>query len=163
MFFQLYVIRNRTLVTQWVMEAESYGFKALIVTVDAPRLGKRERAVKNRFKLPPDLELSNLKSLHLDQTNGGGGRHDDSSDLMRLFASEIDASLTWEETIPFLKSITKLPIIIKGILSPLDARLAVKHSLAGVVVSNHGGRQLDSVPSAIEMLPEIVKEVKGKW
>ena len=137
------------------------GFKALLVTVDAPRLGKREKDARNHFSLPPDLELSNLRGLNQTTSEGMGGRHDDGSSLMRLFASEIDASLTWD-FVPWLKTITRLPIVLKGILSPLDARLALKHSVAGIVVSNHGGRQLDGVPSAIEMLPEIIKEVRSR-
>jgi isopentenyl diphosphate isomerase/L-lactate dehydrogenase-like FMN-dependent dehydrogenase len=160
--FQLYVIKDRGLVKQWVESAERGGFKALLVTVDAPILGKREKDVRNRFSLPPDLELSNLRGLNRSTGLGGmeGSRHDDGSTLMRLFATEIDSSLTWS-FIPWLKKITRLPIVLKGILSPLDAKLAMKHQISGIVISNHGGRQLDGVPSAIEMLPEIVKAVEA--
>ncbi|GIL43172.1 hypothetical protein Vafri_986 [Volvox africanus] len=158
--FQLYVIRNRNVVRRWVTEAEERGFKALMVTVDAQRLGNREADARNKFTLPPGLALRNLEYLSAGSTAQARDSADGSG-LMRLFAAEVDDSLTWE-FIPWLRSITKLPIIVKGLLSPADAELAVQYGVDGIVVSNHGGRQLDFAPSGLEMLPAIVAAVQGR-
>lgn len=79
----------------------------------------------------------------------------------KLFASEVDDSLTWE-FIPWLRTVTRLPIIVKGILAPEDAALAVQYGVDAIVVSNHGGRQLDYTPSALEVLPGVVAAVRGR-
>ncbi|EFJ52009.1 hypothetical protein VOLCADRAFT_56216 [Volvox carteri f. nagariensis] len=158
--FQLYVIRNRDVVRRWVTEAEVRGFKALMVTVDAQRLGNREADERNKFTLPAGLALRNLEYLSTGSTAQARDSADGSG-LMRLFAAEIDDSLTWD-FIPWLRSITKLPIIAKGLLSPDDAELAVQYGVDGIVVSNHGGRQLDFAPSGLEMLPAVVAAVRGR-
>ncbi|GIL72800.1 hypothetical protein Vretimale_4489 [Volvox reticuliferus] len=158
--FQLYVIRNRNVVRRWVTEAEERGFKALMVTVDAQRLGNREADARNKFTLPPGLALRNLEYLSAGSTAQARDSADGSG-LMRLFTAEVDDSLTWE-FIPWLRSITRLPIIVKGLLSPADAELAVQYGVDGIVVSNHGGRQLDFAPSGLEMLPAVVAAVQGR-
>ncbi|GLC35734.1 hypothetical protein PLESTB_000488900 [Pleodorina starrii] len=158
--FQLYVIRNRDVVRRWVTEAEARGFKALMVTVDAQRLGNREADARNKFTLPSGLALRNLEYLSTGSTTQARDAADGSA-LMRLFTAEVDDSLTWE-FIPWLRSITKLPIIVKGLLAPDDAELAVRYGVDGIVVSNHGGRQLDYAPSGLEMLPAVVAAVRGR-
>eukprot|EP00775_Hariotina_reticulata_P007936 gene7936-8132_t len=165
----LYVIRDRELVTKWVMQAEAAGYKALVITVDAQRLGRREADERNRFRLPDDLQLVNLLPLadkrqaagsasstvaQARQTNNGSG-------LFELFAKEVDDSLTWD-FIPWLRTVTKLPIYIKGVLAPADARLALQYGADGIIVSNHGGRQLDYSPAALDVLPAIVAAVNGR-
>ncbi|KAG2450066.1 hypothetical protein HYH02_000170 [Chlamydomonas schloesseri] len=157
--FQLYVIRNRDVVRRWVTEAEARGFKALMVTVDAQRLGNREADARNKFTLPPGLALRNLEYLSSASTVQARDSKDGSG-LMKLFTSEVDDSLTWE-FIPWLRGVTRLPIIVKGLLSPADAELAVKYGVDGIVVSNHGGRQLDYAPSGLQMLPAVVAAVRG--
>jgi isopentenyl diphosphate isomerase/L-lactate dehydrogenase-like FMN-dependent dehydrogenase len=190
LLFQLYVLRDRDLVESMVRRAERSGYDALVVTVDAPRLGRREGDEKNRFALPEGLELGNLRELaarKLKQAGqdegeavmrfegaGGGGADPtttttadaptapvaNQSGLFQLFASEVDDSLDWS-FLPWLKSITSLPVWVKGLLHPADAVLAAKHGAAGVVVSNHGGRQLDASPSAADALPAIAQALGG--
>jgi 4-hydroxymandelate oxidase len=115
--------------------------------------GKREADERHNFTLPPNLRLANLDAITQaavvaeDGTNGSKfGRH---------FSSLIDASLAWG-FIPWLKSITNLPVLVKGILAPAGARRAIEYGADGIIVSNHGGRQLDCVPSAVDVLPHVV-------
>ncbi|PQQ20448.1 peroxisomal (S)-2-hydroxy-acid oxidase GLO1 isoform X1 [Prunus yedoensis var. nudiflora] len=140
-FFQLYVYKDRSVVTQLVRRAERAGFKAIALTVDTPRLGRREADIKNRFVLPPNLTLKNFEDLDLgkmDKTNDSG--------LASYVAGQIDQSLSWKD-VKWLQTITKLPILVKGVITAEDARLAVQYGAAGIVVSNHGARQLDYVPA----------------
>lgn len=169
MLFQLYVIRDRQIVEGWVRQAEAAGYKALVITVDAPRLGRREADERNRFRLPDHLHMANLQVLAEKRAASQPGstqlldarESSHSSGLFELFAKEVDDTLTWE-AIPWLRSITKLPIYIKGVLSPADALLALEHGVDGIVVSNHGGRQLDYSPAALDMLPGVVAAVGGR-
>ncbi len=155
-WFQLYVYRDRELTRALAQRAEAAGYKALCVTVDAPALGRRERDMRNRFALPDNLVIANvLDALGKEMTEGQA-----QSSLAVYFRRLLDQSLTWE-TITWLRSVTSLPIVIKGIHHPDDARLAVEHGADAIVVSNHGARQLDSVPAAIDMLPAIVNAVHG--
>ena len=153
-WFQLYVYKDRSATEALVRRAEASGCKALVVTVDAPRLGRRERDVRNRFHLPHGLHAANLLAEGYDEVE----QQMNESGLAAYFESLIDPSLSWKD-IAWLKSITKLPVLIKGIVRPDDARRAVDHGAAGIVVSNHGGRQLDTSPSTIEVLPSIVDAV----
>ncbi|XP_070536882.1 2-Hydroxyacid oxidase 1-like [Ptychodera flava] len=156
-WFQLYVWGARKVSEDLVRRADAAGFKALVLTVDAPYKGKRRLgSVGHRgFQFPPHLKLPHLpKEFTETQTRK---EKSPSDGLLGYY----DASLTWE-SIKWLKSITSLPIILKGILTPEDALLAVQHKVAGIVVSNHGGRQLDYVPATIEALPKIVEAVKGQ-
>ncbi|KAL9224829.1 hypothetical protein vseg_000827 [Gypsophila vaccaria] len=155
-FFQLYVFKDRNLVKQLVRRAEEAGFKAIVLTVDTPRLGRREADIKNRFVLPPNLTLKNFEGLdvsRIDQTDDSG--------LASYVASQLDRSLNWKD-VQWLQSITKLPILLKGVLTAEDARLAVQAGAAGIIVSNHGARQLDYVPATIMALKEIVEAVEGR-
>lgn len=131
-WFQLYVESDRESSERLVRQCEKIGYKALVVTVDRPRLGRRLADLRNNFILPPHLKRGNLE---------GGGAD-------AYFGGSIDASLKWED-LKWLKSITKLPIVLKGIMTAEDAVLAVKHGVAGIIVSNHGGRQLDSCPATV--------------
>ncbi|TQD74049.1 hypothetical protein C1H46_040431 [Malus baccata] len=155
-FFQLYVYKDRHVVAQLVRRAERAGFKAIALTVDTPKLGRREADIKNRFTLPPFLTLKNFEGLDL-------GKMDKAADsgLASYVAGQIDRSLSWKD-VQWLQTITSLPILVKGVLTAEDARIAVQAGAAGIIVSNHGARQLDYVPSTIMALEEVVKAAQGR-
>ena len=155
-WFQLYVFRDRALTASLVQRAEAAGCKAIVLTLDVPVPGKRERDVRNRFTLPEHLFLKNLwpaglAKLPKDVADSG---------MAAYTAANFDPALTWKD-VKWLAQITKLPVVVKGILRADDALSAVNHGAAGIVVSNHGGRQLDTTPAAISVLPEIVDAVAG--
>ncbi|CAJ1935714.1 unnamed protein product [Sphenostylis stenocarpa] len=155
-FFQLYVFKDRNVVAQLVRRAERAGFKAIALTVDTPILGRREADIKNRFTLPSHLILKNFEGLDL-------GKLDKTSDsgLASYVAGQIDRSLNWKD-IKWLQTITSLPILVKGVLTAEDTRIALKAGASGIVVSNHGARQLDYVPATITALEEVVKAAEGR-
>jgi (S)-2-hydroxy-acid oxidase len=155
-FFQLYVLKDRNVVAQLVRRAEGAGFKAIALTVDTPRLGRREADIKNRFTLPPHLTLKNFEGLDLGKID----KIDDSR-LASYVSEQIDRSLNWKD-VKWLQTITHLPILVKGVLTAEDARLAVQAGVAGIIVSNHGARQLDYVPATIMALEEVVKAAQGR-
>jgi 4-hydroxymandelate oxidase len=156
-WFQLYVYRDRAITRDLVQRVEAAGCRALMVTVDAPVLGRRERDLRNRFTLPPELVAANLTAAGLGRlpTDQAG------SGLATYFASLLDPALTWE-VLDWLHSITRLPILVKGIVRPDDAVRAVERGVAAVVVSNHGGRQLDTAPATIDVLGPIAEAVAGR-
>jgi len=151
LWFQLYVHRDRSLTRALVERAEAAGYSALCLTVDAPVLGQRERDRRNEFSLPQGMELANLANLEIPQTEGESG-------LLTYFARQLDPSLTWQD-VEWLQSLTKLPVVVKGILRGDDARRAVECGAKGIVVSNHGGRQLDGAIATIDALAEVVAAV----
>jgi 4-hydroxymandelate oxidase len=154
-WFQLYVFKDRAVSESLVKRAEGAGCKAIVFTVDAPLLGRRERDVRNQFKIPDDIPVRSLlrggPQTFPDGTAGSG---------LAYIASLVDPALTWKD-IEWLAGITKLPVLVKGILRSDDALLAVKHGASGVIVSNHGARQLDTTPATISVLPEIADAVGG--
>jgi (S)-2-hydroxy-acid oxidase len=154
--FQLYVVKDRNVVTQLVRRAESAGFKAIALTVDTPRLGRREADIKNRFTMPSHLVLKNFEGLELGKLD-----KTDDSGLASYVAGQIDRSLNWKD-VKWLQTITSLPILVKGVLTAEDTKLAIQAGAAGIIVSNHGARQLDYVPATIVALEEIVKAAEGK-
>ncbi|EIE24931.1 glycolate oxidase [Coccomyxa subellipsoidea C-169] len=181
MFFQLYVFKNRAFVRQLVQHAERSGYNGLMVTVDAPFLGKREADERNNFKLPDGLRLANLEGLGanlgketasnpsfnpVDANSVAGAAtrdaavHDagEGSGVSKHFSDNIDASLTWA-FVAWLRSVTSLPIFVKGILSAADAERGVDAGVDGIVVSNHGGRQLDTAPASLDALPAVAAAV----
>ena len=151
LWFQLYVHPDRGFTKELIRRAESAGYRALCVTVDTPMLGIRNREVRAGFHLPPGMERANLKTL------GTAAK-------MGHFETEggyiLDPAVTWE-TIAWIRSLTSLPVLLKGILSPLDARMAHDHGASGIIVSNHGARNLDTVPATIEALPRVTEAVAG--
>ncbi|CAN6819325.1 unnamed protein product [Brassica oleracea] len=154
--FRLIVYKNRNVVEQLVRRAERAGCKAIALTVDTPRLGRRESDIKNRFTLPPNLTLKNFEGLDL-------GKMDEANDsgLASYVAGQIDRTLSWKD-VQWLQTITKMPILVKGVLTGEDARIAVQAGAAGIIVSNHGARQLDYVPVTISALEEVVKATQGR-
>jgi 4-hydroxymandelate oxidase len=152
LWFQLYLQPDLEFTEAIVRRAEAAGVRAFVVTVDSPVLGRRERDDRNDFHdLPSGLVVENLRNIG-ENRSGGNASH--VRDIV------MSAGLNWEH-IAWLRSKTKLPVLIKGVLHPEDARLAVHHGVAGIVVSNHGGRQLDTVPATIDVLPEIAAAVGG--
>ncbi len=139
LWFQLY-IADRKGTEELVYRAATAGYRALVLTVDSPRWGHKERSIRSGFRLPPHLRKANFQ-------------HDS--------AAEAAFPLTWE-SLAWLRSLTSLPIILKGILTAEDAVLAIGHGIDGIIVSNHGGRQLDTVPASIEVLSEIVEAVQNR-
>ncbi|KAI6221455.1 Peroxisomal (S)-2-hydroxy-acid oxidase GLO3 [Aphelenchoides fujianensis] len=158
LFFQLYVYKDRPLTERLVRRAEAASFSALVLTVDAPLFGRRRADERNGFELPPHLELANFpKMRHSEVTSSGAGQ----SGMAAYTRSLFDQTLNWRD-LKWLVEFTKLPVIVKGIMRADDALQAVEHGAAGVVVSNHGGRQLDAAPATIEVLPEVVRAVGGR-
>jgi len=149
-WFQLYVYRDRGATEALVRRAEAAGCRALVLTVDAPLLGRRERDVRNRFRLPPGLSVANM----LPEGYGDLPPVDADSGLAAYVAALLDPSLSWKD-VAWLRSITELPVVVKGIVRPDDALRAAEVGAAGIVVSNHGGRQLDTAPATLDVLPEI--------
>jgi 4-hydroxymandelate oxidase len=125
--------------------------------VDAPVLGRRERDLRNRFHLPDGIRLANVPSSGSIPMGTGHGE----TGLANNFASGIDPSLTWQD-IDWLRSITRLPVLIKGIVRADDAVRAIEHGAAAIIVSNHGGRQLDTAIPSIRALPNVVDAVAGR-
>ncbi|XP_060658213.1 uncharacterized protein LOC132792763 [Drosophila nasuta] len=153
-WFQLYIYKDRHVTEQLVRRAERANFKALVVTIDTPINGDRRADAKNKFCLPSHLSLANFEGeMAQGVISCGGG-----SGLNEYVASHYDPSITWKD-IKWLQQLTHLPVILKGILTAEDAELARECGCSGIIVSNHGGRQLDTAPATIEALPEIVAAV----
>ena len=156
-WFQLYVYRDRAATEALVRRVEAAGCRALVLTVDVPVLGRRERDVRNRFTLPPDLAIENLHAAgYARMAPATGG-----SALAAYVAELWNPALTWD-AVGWLRSITTLPVVLKGIVRADDAVRAVDHGAAGILVSNHGGRQLDAAPATLDVLPRIVDAVAGR-
>lgn len=155
LWMQVYVNQDRTFTRELVRRAEAAGYAALCLTVDSPVFGTRNREQRAGFRLPAGARAENMtalgsalqKTLHA-ATDG-------------VYSPIVDPSLQWKD-VDWLCSFAKLPVVLKGILAPEDARLAVEHGAAGIVVSNHGGRNLDTVPATIEALPGVVEAVQGR-
>lgn len=155
-WFQLICFRDREITRDLVRRAEAANCSALCLTVDQPLQGRRERDLRGPFHLPPGVTMKNLEPYAADTLSAA-----DSSPLAKYVDDMFDASLTWE-VVDWLRSVTRLPVLVKGILTAGDARIAVEHGVAGVIVSNHGGRQLDGVVSTCEALPAITEAISGR-
>jgi len=154
-WFQLYVHPERDITRRLVERAEAAGFTALCLTVDAPYLGRRERDLYNRRQFPPGIVPANFEGL-VDLAEAPPG-----DSALAATASLLSPSITWED-VDWLRSITSLAVLVKGVLAAEDAKIAVERGVAGIIVSNHGGRQLDGVPAPIEVLPDVVEAVGGR-
>lgn len=151
-WFQLYVYKDRGATEGLIRRAEEAGCSALVLTVDAPLLGKRERDVRNRFHLPEGLKVENM----LPRGYGDVEEESGTSGLAAYVGTLLDQALSWKD-LEWLRSVTRLPILVKGIVRADDALRAAEHGAAGIVVSNHGGRQLDTSVATVEALPAIVE------
>ena len=154
LWYQLYVYKDRSLARNLIQRAERAGYRALCLTVDTPCLGTRERDVRNRFTLPPGILMRNFEAAGFDVASLGDSFHS-------YARRQLDCSLTWD-SVAWLRSETKLPILLKGIIAAEDATLAVQHGVDGVIVSNHGGRQLDGTEATLRALPRVVDAVQGR-
>lgn len=149
-WFQLYVNKDRAITEKLVRLAESNGIKGLFITVDAPQLGRREKDMRQKFSAQDPEQLVESKA-EISRSQGAA----------RAISTFIDPSLNWKD-VEWFRSITKMPILLKGIQTAEDAVLAARHGCQGIVLSNHGGRQLDFAPSAIEILPEVMDALKAE-
>lgn len=147
-FFQLYIFNDRNSTKEVLRRIEHAGYDAIMLTVDTPYVGKRIAEIRNRPHMPRFLRAISFGSQLANDTAAV-------ADLT------IDSSLVWGDIIPWLQRNTKMQIWLKGILTSEDATLAVKHSVDGIIVSNHGGRQLDGCVPTLDALPEVVAAVKG--
>ncbi|HHX89968.1 MAG TPA: alpha-hydroxy-acid oxidizing protein [Paracoccus sp.] len=172
-WFQLYVMRDKEVTASMVERARAAGCSVLCVTVDVTLQGPRERDIRNGFTIPPRVTARNFFDMmrrlpwmrevlwgrKINFGNfapfAGGGNIMASA---KFVASQFEDAITWDD-IAWFRSMWKGPLVLKGVLSPEDARLAAEHGVDGLVVSNHGGRQLDSAPPALAALPEIVEAV----
>ena len=145
-WFQLYVLRDEGINRDLIAQARDHGYGALVLTIDAPVRGNRERDWRSGFAIPSDLRIASL---------GRGGLTP-----MQVF-DQISPSLTWRD-LERLAAEAGLPLLVKGVLTAEDARLACEHGAGGIIVSNHGGRQLDGVAATIDVLPEVVEAVDGR-
>lgn len=156
-WFQLYVYKDREATRALIHRAEASGYEALVLTVDAPLLGRRERDVRNRFRLPPGVTAKNLVNAGMENLPSDMAE----SGLAVYFATLLDASLSWRD-LDWLAAQTRLPVVVKGIVRDDDALRALDSGAAGIVVSNHGGRQLDTSLPTIEALPDVAEAVAGR-
>ena len=154
LWFQLYVQPNRDFTAALVRRAEAARCEALVVTVDSPVLGPRYRELRAKFNLPPGMERANLKGLA-----GATGAHRPTE--KDIYSAILDPRLTWKD-IGWLRSITRMPVLLKGVLNPDDAARALDAGVQGLLVSNHGARNLDTAPATIDALPEVVARVGGR-
>ncbi|TDD25253.1 alpha-hydroxy-acid oxidizing protein [Kribbella turkmenica] len=153
-WFQLYWLRDRDLLTSLVRRAEDAGCAALMVTVDVPVMGRRLRDVRNSFALPADVVAANLVDMATEAHAAVPGL----SAVAAHTASVFEPAVSWRD-LEWLRGETALPLVVKGILDPRDAHRAVEAGAAGVVVSNHGGRQLDGALASIDALGPVVDAV----
>ncbi len=148
-WLQLYVLRDRQQTLDHLAEARDRGYSALVLTVDMPLVGRRERDLRLGFQIPAELPLPYLRT-------GGTAR---TETVMQHF--QATSALTWDD-LDWIRAESGLPIVLKGILTHEDARLAAERGVAAVYVSNHGGRQLDGVAAGLDALPEVVDAVAGR-
>ena len=147
---QLYVFQDRGVTREHLAGAEAAGCSAVVLTVDTPRLASRERDVRVGFEVPADLPLPYARSAV-------GAAPSNPAEQFSL----LDASVSWRD-LEWIAAEGRLPVVLKGIVTAEDGRLALEHGAAAIVVSNHGGRQLDGVPATLDALPEVVDAVDGR-
>lgn len=171
-WFQIYIMKDKDLTKAMIARAEAAGCDALVITVDLPVGGRRERDLSNGLTIPPKIDLRNalnvlsrpgwLKSYltgpSITFRNYATDKDKPLADMARFISEQFDASVTWD-TIAWAKSVFKRPVLVKGILTAEDAKRALQSGADGVIVSNHGGRQLDGVASSIRALPQIAEAV----
>jgi L-lactate dehydrogenase (cytochrome) len=178
LWFQVYVWRDRALVADLVRRAADSGYEALVLTVDTAMLGRRERDVRRGFTLPPKLGLSTifdglahpgwtwqfLRSEPIVFSNVAGREVGDGTAAISLsdyFAQQFDSGLSWRD-VEWLRGVWNGPIVIKGIQTIADAIIAADQGIEAIALSNHGGRQLDSAPATLDLLPGVAEAVGGR-
>lgn len=175
-WFQLYVMRDRKFIKRLIERAAAAKCSALVLTVDLQVIGQRHNDLKNGLSVPPRLTLPNILDImtkpawvasvltakrrtfgNLAEAAAGG----DTASLAVWIQNQFDPTLNWED-VKWIRKLWKGPLVLKGILEAEDAKLAAKHGADAIVVSNHGGRQLDGAPSSISALPKIAKSVGNR-
>ena len=148
-WLQLYVLRDKRRTIDHIAEARERGYSAMVVTVDTPVLGRRERDLRHGFEIPPNLPLPYVKGKD--------------PNVAMTFAEQfqVTPSLTWRD-LEWIAEESRMPVVLKGLVTREDATLAVEHGAAGIIVSNHGGRQLDGAPATLDALPEVVEAIAGR-
>ena len=147
---QLYVFQDRGVTREHLAGAADAGCSAVVLTVDTPRLAQRERDLRIGFEVPPEMPLPYARATI-------GAAPQNPAEQFAL----LDASVSWRD-LEWIASEGRLPVVLKGIVTAEDAKVAVEHGAAAIVVSNHGGRQLDGVPATLDALPEVVGAVAGR-
>jgi 4-hydroxymandelate oxidase len=153
LWFQLYAQTDHGFTRELVQRAEAGGYRALCLTVDTPITGARNRETRANVKLQ---SLPNMKGL-----KGFGNESTVQTGSLDIFSSVLDAALSWKD-VEWLRSFAEVPLLVKGVLNPDDADRAVQAGVAGIMVSNHGGRNLDTVPATIDALPQVADKVAGR-
>ena len=177
LWFQLYVFRDRELTRSLVERALAAGYEALCLTIDVPVAGARERDLRNGFSIPPRVTLRNVLDamqhvgflrevltgppITFRNVSPVARSKTDAFSIAAYVNRQFDPTLTWRD-IAWLRSLWPRPLLLKGIMTVDDARLAVEHGADGIIVSNHGGRQLDSLPASIDVLPDIADAVGSR-
>jgi 4-hydroxymandelate oxidase len=156
LWFQLYCVRDRGFTKELVQRAENSGCKALFITVDTPVTGNRHRETRVGFALPPGIDRANYRGL-----GGTASTTSHRPTEREIYSVVLDPTLTWKE-IEWIRSFARVPVVIKGVLSPLDAAKGVSAGVSAIAVSNHGARNLDTVPATIDALPRVADAVKGQ-
>ena len=156
-WFQLYVHKDRGLTRSLVTRAHVAGYQALVLTVDVPVLGRRERDIRNGFVLPPSLRVANFDMASAESLYDV----DPDSGLAQFHRGLREPAFTWKD-VDWLASLSPLPILLKGVLRGDDSAIALDHGIKGIIVSNHGGRQLDCAIPGITALPDVVEHVAGR-
>lgn len=154
-WFQLYIYKDRGLTSELIARAEAAGAEAIVLTVDAPGWGNRERDARNAFRLPPGLTVANLAPVgkgDFPQVEGSG--------LAAYVRTQFESALSFDD-LDWLCATTDLPVVVKGVCRGDDARRSAEQGASAVIVSNHGGRQLDTAPSTCDALPHVIDQVAG--
>jgi 4-hydroxymandelate oxidase len=156
LWFQLYVQRDRGFTREAIGRAVAAGCGALCITVDTPTFGARNRQARARYELRPGLVRP-----HLPRSGRPAGERDVASSGLQLFPDWVEPALTWRD-VACIRSCADVPVLLKGVLNPDDAARAVEEGIAGIIVSNHGARNLDTVPATLDALPGVVAKVAGR-
>ena len=157
LWFQLYVQQDRGFTRELVQRAQAAGCRALCLTVDTPVSGARNREERAHFTLPPGVDFPHLRGYKAAADRSAQTAEGVSS----IFSGLLSADLTWKD-VAWLQSFAKVPLLLKGVLNPDDADRAAKEGVAGIIVSNHGGRNFDTVPATIDALPLVAEKVAGR-
>lgn len=158
LWLQVYFLRRRSVLVDLLRRAEDSGYRALVVSVDMPRMGRRLRDVRNGFAVDPAAAAANIAAGEMASAyHPADGRSAVAEHARHAF----DPSATWDD-LAWIRDQTPLPLVVKGILTAADARTAVEAGADGLIVSNHGGRQCPAAVTGLEALPEVVREVAGR-
>ena len=173
-FFQLYVFKNKQTTEDLIPRVEKAGYKALALTIDTPFIGQRYADYRNDFRLASHLRIGNFENssnglidIGVQADSGGRTAHRTTDEAERAQdadskANVIDPAMSWDKTIPWLRSVRNMETWVKEVATAEEAELAIRAGVDGIWVSNHGGRQLGSTLPTIESLPEVIEAVKGR-